>query len=272
MQRITSLFIALLVLSCIFWLLELLFAANPAQPRLRNRLGLGTDLIYWFMTPLFARAIARFGVGVILVLVYRQTPTELQAMLASRDTLLARQGLPLQALEMVVLGDFIGYWLHRSFHGRGLWPFHAVHHSSVHLDWLSSVRLHPVNDWLTRWVQASVLVVLGFSPLAVAAYVPFLSFYALLLHANVSWDFGPLRTVLASPRFHRWHHTSEAEGLNRNFAGFLPVFDILFGTWYLPRDVLPQHFGLDNETMPEGFFAQMLYPFRRVSASSQHKV
>jgi len=45
---------------------------------------------------------------------------------------------------------------------------------------------------------------------------------------------GPLRAVLASPRFHRWHHTSAKEGRDKNFAGLLPLWDILFGTYYMP--------------------------------------
>ena len=30
---------------------------------------------------------------------------------------------------------------------------------------------------------------------------------------------GPLRAVLANPRFHRWHHTSAEEGKYKNLAG-----------------------------------------------------
>ncbi len=263
MERVSVIFAALLVLSVVFWLIETLFAANPGQARWRGRRGLRTDLVYWFLTPLFTKALSNVGLVIILVLIYRQAPVELREMLQGRDTLVQRQPLWLQALEMLFIGDLIGYWVHRWLHRDTLWPFHAVHHSSEDLDWLSAVRFHPVNDWLARWTQACTLVVLGFSPVAVAAYVPFLSFFAIFLHANVTWDFGPLRTVLASPRFHRWHHTSEVEGLDKNFAGIFPVFDIVFGTWYMPEGKVPQHFGLNNETVPDGFYAQLLYPFRR---------
>ena len=37
MNRIGGLLVALLVLSVFFWLVETLFAANPAQPRLPRR-------------------------------------------------------------------------------------------------------------------------------------------------------------------------------------------------------------------------------------------
>jgi sterol desaturase/sphingolipid hydroxylase (fatty acid hydroxylase superfamily) len=266
MNRIGGLLVALLVLSVFFWLVETLFAANPAQPRLPRRRGFTTDLWYWFATPLVTKGVSQLGIVLILVLVYRANPNEIRALIESRDTLLSRQPLPLQALEMLVLGDLLGYWLHRAFHGRTLWKFHAIHHSSKYLDWLSSVRLHPVNDWITRWVQVATLVLLGFGPTAVAAYVPFLTFYAVFLHANVPWGFGLLGRLVASPKFHRWHHTSEDEGLDKNFAGLLPIFDVLFGTYYTPKGRLPQTFGLKNEEVPEGFWRQLVYPFRRAHA------
>jgi len=263
MNRIGGLFVALLALSAFFWLVETMFAANPAQARLPRRRGFTTDLWYWFATPLVTKAVSQLGIVLILVLIYRASPNEIRALLVSRDTLLSRQPLGLQALEMLVLGDLLGYWLHRAFHGRTLWKFHAIHHCSRDLDWLSSVRLHPFNDWLTRWAQVTALVVLGFSPTAVAAYAPFLTFYAVFLHANVSWGFGPLGRLVASPKFHRWHHTSEDEGLDKNFAGLLPIFDVVFGTYYMPKGRLPQAFGLKNEVIPESFWRQLAYPFRR---------
>jgi hypothetical protein len=178
MQRLVGLFIALFLLSAFFWLIESLFAANPAQPKLHRRRGFRTDLVYWFMTPLLTRSISQIGLAVILIIIYRQDIAGIQQMLAERDTLLAGQPLGLQAMEMLLIGDLIGYWTHRAFHRGRLWKFHAIHHCSTDLDWLSAVRLHPVNHWLSRWIQASPLIAMGFSPLAVAAYVPFLTFYA----------------------------------------------------------------------------------------------
>jgi sterol desaturase/sphingolipid hydroxylase (fatty acid hydroxylase superfamily) len=263
MERIGGLFVALLVLSAFFWVVESLFAANARQPRLPRRRGFGTDLVYWFATPLLTKTVSQVGLAVILMILYQKDVAGIRAMLASRDTLLARQPLPLQAIEMLVIGDFIGYWTHRWFHGLRLWKFHAIHHSSEDLDWLSAVRLHPINDWVSRWIQAGALVVLGFAPAAVAAYVPFLTFYAIFVHANVRLSFGRLGVLVASPKFHRWHHTSEDEGLDKNFAGLFPFFDVLFGTYYMPEGRLPERFGLRNERVPTGLLGQLAYPFRR---------
>jgi sterol desaturase/sphingolipid hydroxylase (fatty acid hydroxylase superfamily) len=69
--------------------------------------------------------------------------------------------------------------------------------------------------------------------------------------------------VLASPVFHRWHHTALERGGSRNFAGTFPIWDILFGTFYMPKNALPGAYGIDDEGFPDSFGAQLLYPFLR---------
>jgi sterol desaturase/sphingolipid hydroxylase (fatty acid hydroxylase superfamily) len=156
--------------------------------------------------------------------------------------------------------------MHRAFHGRRLWKFHAVHHSSVDVDWLSAVRLHPVNDVVMRIAAAIPVLLLGFAPLALAAAVPFFTFLAILVHANLDWDWGPLRSVIASPGFHRWHHTDEDEARDKNFAGLLPIWDIMFGTYYMPKHERPSRFGTKTR-VPKGLLGQMMFPFRKANSS-----
>jgi sterol desaturase/sphingolipid hydroxylase (fatty acid hydroxylase superfamily) len=136
------------------------------------------------------------------------------------------------------------------------------------VDWLSSVRLHPVNDALTRVVQVLPLYWIGFNGTALAAFVPFLTFMALLLHADVTWSFGPLRYVIASPRFHRWHHTTEEEGLDKNFAGLFPFIDLFCGTFYMPPGREPSRFGVLHDHVPGGIGGQLVYPFRRLTTTA----
>jgi sterol desaturase/sphingolipid hydroxylase (fatty acid hydroxylase superfamily) len=108
--------------------------------------------------------------------------------------------------------------------------------------------------------QALPLLLLGFSPRAIIDYVPFIVIYVVFLHSNVRWTFGPLRYVFASPTYHRWHHTSEAEGIDRNYATIFPLWDLLFGTFHLPGRQ-PARYGVKDNSVPESFLGQMLYPF-----------
>jgi sterol desaturase/sphingolipid hydroxylase (fatty acid hydroxylase superfamily) len=255
--------IAFVILFVVFRALELFRARERRLPILRR--GLVTDIGYWLFTPFVTKAITRICVAGVAIpfalIVYGKF---------DRDLVLHGFGpvaqLPLwiQAVAILVLGDFVGYWMHRAFHGRRLWRFHAIHHSAVELDWLSSVRLHPVNDAVMRIAGTLPVLALGFAPIAVAGIVPVLTLMAILVHTNVDWDWGPLRGVVASPRFHRWHHTDEAEARDKNFAGLLPVWDILFGTYYMPRDRRPTRFGTATP-VPTGLVGQLLFPFRKTS-------
>lgn len=65
-----------------------------------------------------------------------------QAYLAARAAIYS-QNLWLQFALALPLVDFVGYWRHRFMHSKFLWPFHAIHHSSKTLDWLSNERNHP---------------------------------------------------------------------------------------------------------------------------------
>jgi sterol desaturase/sphingolipid hydroxylase (fatty acid hydroxylase superfamily) len=251
-------FVGLLLL---FQILQRLRPPERRLPLLRR--GFFTDVAYWSFTPLVTRATTRVAVIIAIapfaLLVYGKLDEQL---LMNGFGPTSRLPLWLQAICIIVLGDLVGYWMHRAFHGGRLWNFHAVHHSSVDLDWLSSVRLHPVNDALMRIAATLPILALGFAPVAVAGVIPFLTLMAIVAHANVDWDWGPFRRVIVSPRFHRWHHTDEENARDKNFAGFLPLWDILFGTYYMPEARVPQQFGTSSP-VPTGLVGQMLYPFRR---------
>jgi sterol desaturase/sphingolipid hydroxylase (fatty acid hydroxylase superfamily) len=263
---VTSLLIGLVVLAIVFWVLERLSPGRRPQPLWRR--DLPTDVGYWFFTPLVTRALSRASVVVLAVTLAAMAGVPLdrehvRAFATRAASAPAALPLWLQAALVLLAGDLVGYGTHRLFHRGALWPFHAVHHSSRQVDWLSSVRLHPVNDVVSRLAQALPILLLGFRPVLIAVYLPFLTFHALLLHANVPWTFGPLRHVLSSPAFHRWHHTTEQEGLDKNFAGLFPFIDVLFGTFYMPPGRQPTAFGILKDDVPAGLWRQLAYPFRR---------
>lgn len=96
------------------------------------------------------------------------------------------------------------------------------------------------------------------------AYLLFVTIHATWAHCN----FGPtvkwLEPYLIQPRFHHWHHTSQKESIDRNFAIHFPWVDKLFGTYHLPEgDRWPEQYGLDSEKIPGTFWGQFFYPFAR---------
>jgi sterol desaturase/sphingolipid hydroxylase (fatty acid hydroxylase superfamily) len=253
--------IAILILSVLFAVLERL---RPAILDFKKTWSeTRTDLLYLFLAPPINQLVVKaalFCVAVFIVVILGHAG--LKETVKNGHGFIATLPQGLQIPLILIVGDFTGYWMHRLFHSKHLWKFHAIHHGSESLNWISSARVHPFNIMVNRTMQAIVIVSLGFPAGLLAAYVPLLTLYGILLHANVSWDFGPLRKVLASPVFHRWHHTSQQEGLDKNFAGFFPFLDILFGTFHMPTNAQPMKFGISGEPVPQGFFRQLLYPFK----------
>jgi sterol desaturase/sphingolipid hydroxylase (fatty acid hydroxylase superfamily) len=260
-ERFIRTLVLFFILTVVFGILERLFPSIPNQPRLRR--GLGVDVLYWFFTPMVSQILVMVAAAIMLLPLYLLLGRSLEI-----NSILAGYGpvakLPLwqQGLLVIVIGDFIGYWTHRTNHTIApLWNFHAVHHSAEQIDWLTAVRIHPLNDVFSKSIQAVPVLLLGFSPIAVELYTPILSSYVAFIHANVPWSYGMFGYVLASPAFHRWHHAIDRRAWGKNYAGLFPVFDLIFGTFYLPREQ-PQEFGIDGEQMTNHFWGQMLYPFR----------
>jgi len=263
---VTGVLVGLVVLGVVFGVLERFFPALAGQQRMRD--GVWVDVGWWFVTPLVTKWISRVAIVLVLVATAAAAGVKidqpnLEAFLAPRPAV-AELPWPVQLGAFLLLADLLAYATHRWLHAsRRLWPIHAVHHSSTEVDWLSAVRVHPLNDVVTRLAQAVPIVLIGFDPTLVAAYVPIFLFYGILVHANVDWSFGPLRYVLASPRFHRWHHAAEEDGLNRNFAGMFPFIDLAFGTFHMPHDRKPERFGIPDGDVPTSLWGQVKYPFSR---------
>lgn len=162
---------------------------------------------------------------------------------------------------VVLLADLGIYWSHRMLHAYPiLWRIHAVHHSVEDLDWLAAVHHHPLDIIFMKGSSLLPVAALGFSAEATGTYLVLLYWQSLLSHANVRISFGPLRHVLVSPEFHHWHHSSEREARDRNFAAHFAFIDRMFGSLYLPKEQKAQVFGVDHP-MPQGYLRLLAYPF-----------
>jgi sterol desaturase/sphingolipid hydroxylase (fatty acid hydroxylase superfamily) len=242
-------------LGLVFAVLARLMPCNPGMYWWKGLRAALTDLIYWFIVPIFLGYSRTVLLIVGIVVLYAGREPEF---LPVKDW-----PMWLQFVLILLLEDVILYWIHRAFHSRAAWRFHAIHHSPTTLDWLSTMRTHPVNYILEFTLADVTILLLGFSPEALVLVTLFSTPYSSMVHANLNWTFGPLRYLFASPVFHRWHHTTQAAGLDKNFASTFPFLDLLFGTYYMPRGTRPEQFGIDDAEFPEGFLGQLAYPFRK---------
>lgn len=176
----------------------------------------------------------------------------------------------LPILAQVILGAFIldlsTYWRHRFTH-HYMWRFHSIHHSAEHLNWLTSMRLHPIDILIAVTFDLTILHFLGFSGAGMAFAVILLKGFNYFTHANIDLQFSrPMRYIFASPNFHRWHHANDISAYNKNFCSMFSCIDLMFGTYHHPEKVLPESYGLggkDQENYQKNFLAQLAYPFKK---------
>jgi sterol desaturase/sphingolipid hydroxylase (fatty acid hydroxylase superfamily) len=249
----------LLLTLLIFVPFERLFAARPQKI---FRRGLLTDFAFLF----FNAWLVMVGLIVIITVAILVNQSILPSAVKQ-----AIGDLPylVQAALVIVIGDLGVYWTHRILHVVPvMWHIHAVHHAVEELDWLAAVHQHPLDVIFMKAGSLFPLFALGFSSEAIDTYLLVYYWQAYLVHANVRLNYGPLRYVLVSPEFHHWHHSSEIEARDKNFAGMFSFYDLLFGTVFVSKGQKPKTFGVDNP-MPTNYLALLAYPF--VVWASKHK-
>jgi sterol desaturase/sphingolipid hydroxylase (fatty acid hydroxylase superfamily) len=168
-----------------------------------------------------------------------------------------------QLLLCVLVADLAQYWTHRAYHEVPfLWRFHAVHHSVKTMDWLAGSRQHMLELIFTRVCVLAPLYILGFSEAAMNGYILIVGFQAVFNHANVHLPWGPLKYLIVTPDFHHWHHASDDEAIDRNYAAHYAFIDYLFGTAVKSKKTFPESYGVVGDYIPDGFVKQQLFPFR----------
>jgi sterol desaturase/sphingolipid hydroxylase (fatty acid hydroxylase superfamily) len=242
----------LLLMTLIFSPIEVLWPAYPKQSVFRPEWLL--DVVYFLSTHLPLR------ITTILILL---PATQLTKVLGNAQLLALTGSLPwlVQFFLAVLVADLAEYWIHRALHQvPWLWRFHAIHHSSKALDWIAGSRAHLVDDLLIRGLMLIPMTFM-FSQGIIMAYLLFVTVHATWAHCNFGPTVKRLEPYMVFPRFHHWHHTSQVESIDKNFAIHFPWIDKLFGTYYCPPDKWPDTYGLHNEPIPAGFWGQTFYPF-----------
>jgi sterol desaturase/sphingolipid hydroxylase (fatty acid hydroxylase superfamily) len=183
---------------------------------------------------------------------------------------LSRHPVWLQALVLLLVLDFFFYVTHRLKHRwHWWWRLHETHHSTEDMDFLSTVRFHPLEKALDRTIYLLPLLVLGVSDRALLIWATVDAFFGMLIHSNLDIRLGPLIYVMNGPELHRWHHSRDRDRRECNYGNNFSIFDWAFGTAYLTREH-PTGFGIDDPGYPEGnILRQFLYAFRPVRQAKE---
>ncbi|MBR0801124.1 sterol desaturase family protein [Bradyrhizobium jicamae] len=137
---------------------------------------------------------------------------------------------------IVVAMDLYKYTFHRLQHAIPfLWSMHSFHHSANGITFITGAR----HFWLERVLSDAFLPILAIlfrvpADMAIAAGLIFFLPDA-CAHLNVRIPLGRFVTWINNPQWHRIHHSVQLEHRDKNFASFFPIWDILFGTAWVPK-------------------------------------
>ena len=251
------LILAFLLSAIVFMTLEKLFPKYKDQLIMRPEWDV--DLYYFCFNHL--------AISAILIFANYHTTHFDWALSSSFQSLVQSVPIVLQFLLILLCADFVLYWEHRIFHEvKALWPIHAVHHSIENLDWLAGSRGHFIQVFSERAMVMVPLYLIGADPQALNLYVTFAALQAILIHCNLSINFGPLKYILVTPQFHHWHHSCEKPAIDTNYSAHTVLFDRLFGTYHLPGDHWPAEYGTTKK-LPRTVIGQTLYPLSAILKS-----
>lgn len=142
--------------------------------------------------------------------------------------------LPLQFIALLLYKDFFEWLVHNLLHRLGpLWEIHKLHHSITEMDWIGNFRFHFLEVVVYKTLVWLPVLPLGADGKVVLAAAVFATLIGNLNHANLNWDYGPLRYVFNSPRMHLWHHDVKCHYKSgQNFAIVFSIWDWIFRTIY----------------------------------------
>jgi sterol desaturase/sphingolipid hydroxylase (fatty acid hydroxylase superfamily) len=170
----------------------------------------------------------------------------------------------IQAVLMVLVVDFLRYWLHRAAHQSDtLWRLHSVHHSVQQMYWLNTARFHFVEKAMQMTLDSLPFLLMAVQPAVLSLYYIAYATNGFFQHCNIDLRYGPLNYIVGSAETHRWHHSRIPRESNANYGNTVIVWDLVFGTWFLPGDRNVQALGLQEPDYPKSFWGLMRAPFGR---------
>ena len=254
MQPAVAAYIPIVLAGLLIVGLELVFPARPDwRPKLADVLSDGAFMMVVQIA--LARLLALIGVLWIAAWAHEHLQSRLWP---------GEWPLIVQIVMMVLAVDLMRYWLHRAAHKYNfLWRLHEVHHSPDILYVLNVGRFHPLEKVLQFALDSVPFLLLGVAPEVLAGYFVFYSVNGFFQHSNIRLRYGWLNYIVGSAETHRWHHARDPRTAYCNFGNTVIVWDLLFGTWYLPTGSGVDDIGIPDRTYPKGFLAQMAMPFRK---------
>ena len=253
----------LILLSLVVWLLEYLFPWRKNQPLVRTDFWI--DAFYMFFN--------FFIFNLVIFIAFCNLSAQIFSDLFGGDlsdlALVNIQEYPeyLQLIIFFVATDFIQWFTHVLLHRFDIfWRFHKVHHSVEEMGFAAHLRYHWMeNVFYTPMKYIMVMLIGGFHP--EQAFIVYYIAIAIghLNHANIGWNYGPLKYIFNNPKMHIWHHAYDLPERHKNGANFaisLSIWDYIFRTNYIPHSGRDIKLGFEKiEQFPKTFLKQLFSGF-----------
>ncbi|KAK7862895.1 hypothetical protein R5R35_011604 [Gryllus longicercus] len=155
--------------------------------------------------------------------------------------------------------DFCYYWVHRACHEvHILWAQHQVHHSSEEFNLAVGLRQSLLQGWCSFIFYLPLALFIP--PSLFLTHQQFNLLYQFWIHTNTVKTLGPLEWVFNTPKHHRVHHGCNLYCLDKNYGGFLIIWDRLFGTFAEEREKEEIIYGLVyNQPTFNPLYLQVFY-------------
>ncbi len=259
---LTNYFYWLLALSVVVWLLELVLPWRKQQGAFRRDFWL--DAGYMFFNFFVFSLVGYAAISNVAVEVFNDGLAQLGI---TNIVAIEVDTWPIwaQLLLMFLVVDFVHWNVHRLLHRvPWLWEFHKLHHSVKEMGFAAHLRFHWMESVVYKTIQYIPLAMIGFGIQDFFVVHMFGVLVGHLNHANVGWDYGPLRYVLNNPKMHIWHHAKELPNSHRfgvNYGLTLSIWDYVFKTAYVPYEGRDIELGFDDDDeYPSTFVKQITYP------------
>jgi len=132
--------------------------------------------------------------------------------------------------------DFAYYWTHRAIHEVAvLWTTHQVHHSSEDYNLSTATRQSMFQRMLALGFHQP-LALLGVPLPAIIVHMHFNLLFQYWIHTEIIGNCGPIEWIFNTASHHRVHHGSNPWCLDKNYAGYLIIWDRMFGTFEAEKD------------------------------------
>ena len=138
-------------------------------------------------------------------------------------------------LLAILLIDFYMYNWHKINHKyKILWIFHKFHHQDKNMSASSGVRFHVCEIIFSEIFRTIILIPLGISKQQISYYEKVLLPVIIFHHSNIKINDKTdeiINKIIASPGFHRLHHSNKKIEADSNYGSVFSFWDRLFKTY-----------------------------------------